>query len=128
MASQSPVAMRETNSRRRSPARSSLVAIRTAAQGYRRTNSAVYCSSMWFGTMWAGLAARPSRRSSMLAATITAVLPAPTAWNSPVLPDCTMRQMALRWWACSSKQRENPGSFRCEPSNSRWREQLNRSL
>jgi hypothetical protein len=66
-ASQSPVAMRDTNSRRRSPARSSLVAISTAAQGYSRTNSAVYCSSMWFGTMWAGLAARPSRRSSMLA-------------------------------------------------------------
>ena len=38
------------------------------------------------------------------------------------------RQIALRWLAWSSKHCEKPGSFRCEPSNSLWRMQLNRSL
>ena len=45
------------------------MAISTERMGYSRTNSAVYCASMWFGTTWHGLAAKPSRRSSMLATT-----------------------------------------------------------
>src|SRR3546814_310552 len=53
---------------------------------------------MWFGTTTAGLVAEPSRRSSMAAMTMVAVLPAPTAWASKARPSVRMRATAARWW------------------------------
>src|SRR6266851_10047535 len=53
---------------------------------------------MSLGTTISTLLASPSRRSSIAAAAITVVLPAPTSWKRPTACSWRMRQTAAFWW------------------------------
>jgi hypothetical protein len=59
-----------------------------------------------------GLRREPSRRSSIAAMTIVAVLPAPTAWASRARPSVRMRATAARWWWRGVKVPARPGRVR----------------
>ncbi|MFC5123131.1 hypothetical protein ACFPRL_06710 [Pseudoclavibacter helvolus] len=71
---------------------------------------------MWFGITRTGLSMRPMRRISITPMIISAVLPAPTSWNSPAEGSAIMRATAERWCGRGVKFSASPGRLRYSPA------------
>ena len=101
MASQSPFMALAMNSlRRRWPVGVAPPSgMRIDAFGYRVCISRQNWATRWLGTAISGLAQMPSRRISIAAVAMTAVLPAPTVWANKTSPSCSMRHTAEAWWS-----------------------------
>ena len=117
MASQSPFMARAMNSsRRRCPVGVAPPSgIRIDAFGYSVCISRQNWATRWLGTAMSGLAQIPSRRISIAAVAMTAVLPAPTVWASKTSPSCRMRHTADAWWPRSLNESISPRGW---PSHS----------
>ena len=111
-ASQSPIATLETNCSLWSLSKSSLVAIRSFAVGYRSLNWFAHCCTKWFGTAIIGFFASPYCLNFIQAAQIVNVFPLPTIWCKSVFPLVIMRCTASFWCGRSSIAGFISGNFR----------------